>query len=57
MQITHLIQKLFELHHKVGDVDVEARNTAGEFDVVVALELVNVTRQTGETKWRVFIDV
>jgi hypothetical protein len=56
MIITELIKRLEQLRAQVGDVEVEVRNLAGEHDEAQDAEIVNVSRNTGETKWHVFLE-
>lgn len=56
MTINQLIKRLEELRETAGDVLVEARNPAGDFDVANEAQLVNVSRKHGETKWRVYVE-
>ena len=56
MTINQLIKRLEELREAVGDVTVEVRNPAGDFDEAVEAQLVNVSRKSGEDKWRVYVE-
>lgn len=56
MKITELIKELEELKNYVGDVEVEVRNPAGDFDLVEEASYVNVSRKHGETQWHVYIE-
>jgi len=56
MIITELIKQLEKLRAQVGNVEVEARNAAGDFDEANDVQIVNVSRQPSETKWRVYIE-
>jgi len=56
MLISELIMQLERMQARNGDVDVEVRNQAGEFDITESIEIVNVARERGMVTWRVFID-
>lgn len=57
MKLSELIHKLDRALEVNGDVDVEVRNEAGEFDIADTVEKVNVARERGMVTWRIFIDV
>jgi hypothetical protein len=57
MKISELIEKLEQLRDQVGDVEVEARNTAGDYDTAEDAEIVNVACKANDPKWRVYIEV
>lgn len=56
MTINQLMKRLEELRETKGDVTVEVRNPAGDFDEAVEAQLINVSRKSGETKWRVYVE-
>lgn len=56
MKITQLIKSLEELQKSVGDVVVEVRNPAGDFDEASEATPVNVSQKYGEPKWRVYVE-
>jgi len=56
MIITDLIKRLEQLRAQVGNVEVEARNPAGDHGTVEDVQIVNVSRKAGETKWRVYVE-
>ena len=56
MTINQLIKRLEELRETAGDAAVEVRNPAGDFDEASEAQLVNVSRKSGETKWRVYVE-
>lgn len=56
MTINQLIKRLEELREVAGDIVVEVRNPAGDFDDAFEAQLVNVSRKSGEDKWRVFVE-
>ncbi len=55
MKISKLIEELERLKKELGDVPVQARNQAGDFNFIESTEMVNVTKR-GEIKWNVFLD-
>ena len=57
MLITELISKLEDLRELVGNVPVEVRNEAGEFNDAETAEIVNVSRDKNKPKWATYIDV
>ncbi len=56
MTILQLIDKLQELKEKHGNIRVECRNPAGDFDLVEVVDIVNTATQHKVTNWRVFLD-
>lgn len=56
MVITELIKRLEQLRAQVGNVEVEVRNPAGDHDTAEDVQIVNVSRKAGETKWRVYVE-
>jgi hypothetical protein len=56
MNIIELIKKLEQLRDQVGNVEVEARNAAGDYDSIEEVQIVNVSRKSGQTEWHVFVD-
>lgn len=57
MLITELVFKLKELINLIGDVHVEVRNEAGDFDTAEIAGIVNVSRKKDDPEWRIHIDV
>ncbi len=56
MRLSELIHELDRLLECNGDIDVEVRNEAGEYDIAEVVEKVNIARERGMVTWRVFID-
>jgi len=56
MKITELIKKLEMKITDIGDVEVEARNEAGEFDLVDDVYSIRYDR-IDHVSYRIFIDV
>ena len=56
MKITELIKKLELKITETGDVEVETRNEAGEFDLVDSVYSIRYDRN-GHVTYRIFIDV
>lgn len=56
MTILRLIEKLQNLHELHGNVLVESRNPAGDFDEVCEVNIVNVSSKQGVSRFRVFIE-
>ena len=52
MKLSELIDELDRALEVIGDVDVEVRNEAGEYDIAEV-----VTRGHDGVKWQVIIDV
>jgi len=55
MTITKLIQKLQAFQDLYGNVLVECRNPAGDFDEICEVQVVNVSKPKGPT-YRIFVD-
>jgi hypothetical protein len=56
MCITELVKRLGEIKSRIGDMVVEVRNPAGDFNEASAVELVSLPQESVVTRWRVFID-
>lgn len=56
MTILQLIDKLQELKGKHGNMRVECRNPAGDFDPVEVVDIVNVSQNSKIVNWRVYLD-
>ncbi len=56
MTILQLIDKLQELKEKHGNMRIECRNPAGDFDPVEVVDIVNVSQNSKITNWRVYLD-
>jgi len=56
MTILRLIDKLQQLKDQYGNILVECRNPAGDFDPVEVVDIVNTATQHKITNWRVYLD-
>ena len=56
MIITELIERLQQLQDQIGNVEVEVRNPAGDYDITTVVQRVNISPYPRETKWRVYVD-
>lgn len=56
MTILRLIDKLQKLKDQYGNIAVESRNPAGDFDPVEVVDIVNVSQNSKITNWRVYLD-
>lgn len=56
MKITELIEKLELKITEIGNVEVEGRNEAGEFDLIDSVYSIRYERNDHVT-YRIFIDV
>ena len=56
MTILQLIDKLQELKEKHGNMRIECRNPAGDFDPVEVVDIVNVSQNSKIVNWRVYLD-
>ena len=56
MSIIQLIERLTELHAKHGNMEVEVRNPAGDYDTAEDVQIVNVSGNSKVVVRRVYID-
>lgn len=56
MTINELIARLEELREITGDCQVEVPNPAGDFDIASEAHQVNISREKGKMKYRVYIE-
>lgn len=56
MTILRLIDKLQKLKDLYGNVLVECRNPAGDFDEVCEIQVVNMSEKHKIVNYRVFLD-
>lgn len=56
MSIIKLIEQLKELNAKHGNMEVEVRNPAGDYDTAEDVQIVNVSGNSKVVVRRVYID-
>lgn len=56
MTILRLIEKLQQLKDLHGNMLVESRNPAGEFDEVCDVQIVNTSKKKEIVNWRVYLE-
>ena len=56
MTILRLIEKLQQLKDLHGNMLVECRNPAGDFDEVCDVQIVNTSKKSEIVNYRVYID-
>lgn len=56
MTILQLIDKLQELKDQYGNMLVESRNSAGDFDEVCDVQIVNTSKKHKIVNYRVYLD-